>query len=247
MTVVHRIEGTTLPVLIVNLKPGDRIYSSSGGMSWMTQQVEMETNTGGGLGKMFKRALSGESLFIVDYFVNGGEGEVAFAAEFPGQIVELALANGQQMIVQKDSFMCAEKEVDVDMHFRKKFGAGLFGGEGFILQKLTGPGMAFVNFDGEIVKKTLAPGEVLRVDTGHVAMFEPTVNFDVEMVRGFRNLLLGGEGLFLATLRGPGMVWLQTMPMSKLAQRIGQYMPQAGGKGQSGGTNINLGQLLGGE
>jgi uncharacterized protein (TIGR00266 family) len=247
MTVAHRIEGTTLPVLIVNLRPGDRIYSSSGGMSWMTQQVEMETNTGGGLGKMFKRALSGESLFIVDYFVNNGEGEVAFSAEFPGKIIELDLSNGQQMIVQKDSFMCAEKSVDLDMHFRKRLGAGLFGGEGFILQKLTGPGMAFVNFDGEIVQKTLAPGEVLRVDTGHVAMFEPTVDFDIEMVRGFRNILLGGEGLFLATLRGPGTVWLQTMPMSKLAQRIAQFMPQVGGRGQSGGTNINLGQLLGGE
>lgn len=247
MTVAHRIEGTTLPVLIVNLRPGDRIYSSSGGMSWMTQQVEMETNTGGGLGKMFKRALSGESLFIVDYFVNNGEGEVAFSAEFPGKIIELDLSNGQQMIVQKDSFMCAEKSVDLDMHFRKRLGAGLFGGEGFILQKLTGPGMAFVNFDGEIVQKTLAPGEVLRVDTGHVAMFEPTVDFDIEMVRGFRNILLGGEGLFLATLHGPGTVWLQTMPMSKLAQRIAQFMPQVGGRGQSGGTNINLGQLLGGE
>jgi uncharacterized protein (TIGR00266 family) len=246
VTITHRIEGTTLPVLIVNLKPGERVYSSSGGMSWMTQQVEMETNAGGGLGKMFKRVLSGESLFIVDYFVNGGEGEVAFAAEFPGKIVELDLANGQQMIVQKDSFMCAEKQVDVDMHFRKKIGAGLFGGEGFILQKLTGPGMAFVNFDGEIVKKTLAPGEVLRVDTGHVAMFEPSVDFDIQMVKGFSNLLLGGEGLFLATLRGPGSVWLQTMPMSKLAQRIVQFMPRVGG-GQSGGGNINLGQLLGGE
>ena len=247
MTVAHRIEGTTLPVLIINLKPGDRIYSSSGGMSWMTQNVEMDTNTGGGLGKMFKRAISGESLFVVDYYVNNGDGEVAFAAEFPGQIIELDLSNGQQMIVQKDAFMCAEKEVDMDMHFRKRLGAGLFGGEGFILQKLTGPGMAFVNFDGEIIKKTLAPGEVLRVDTGHVAMFEPTVDFDIEMIKGFRNLLLGGEGLFLATLRGPGNVWLQTMPMSKLAQRIAQFMPQVGGKGQSGGTNINLGQLLGGE
>lgn len=246
MTVSHRIEGTTLPVLIVDLKPGDRIYSSSGGMSWMTQQVEMDTNTGGGIGKMFKRALSGESLFIVDYYVNSGEGEVAFAAEFPGKIVELALNPGQQMIVQKDSFMCAEKEVDVDMHFRKRLGAGLFGGEGFILQKLTGPGMAFVNFDGEIVKKTLAPGEVLRVDTGHVAMFEPSVDFDIQMLKGFKNILLGGEGLFVATLRGPGTVWLQTMPMSKLAQRIAQYMPGPR-SGASGGGNINLGQLLGGE
>jgi uncharacterized protein (TIGR00266 family) len=247
MTLTYQIEGTLLPVLLVKLTPGQRIYSSSGGMSWMTQQVEMETNTGGGLGRMFKRALSGESLFIVDYTVNQGEGEVAFASEFPGKIIPLNLANEEQMIVQKDSFMCAEKSVDVDMHFRKRLGSGLFGGEGFILQKLTGPGMAFVNFDGEIVEKTLAPGEVLRVDTGHVAMFQPTVNFDVEIVKGFRNILLGGEGLFLATLRGPGKVYLQSMPMTKLAQKIAQYMPQVGGSGASGGGNINLGQLFGGQ
>lgn len=213
----------------------------------MSDRVEMETNTGGGLGRMFKRALSGESLFIVDYYVNSGEGEVAFAAEFPGKLMALNLANGQEVIVQKDSFVCAEKAVDVDMHFRKRLGAGFFGGEGFILQKLTGPGLAFVNFDGEIVEKTLAPGEVLRVDTGHVAMFEPSIDFDVEMVRGFKNILLGGEGLFLATLRGPGKVYLQTMPLMKLAQKIGQYMPQTGGSGASGGGNINLGQLFGGE
>jgi uncharacterized protein (TIGR00266 family) len=240
MAVQYRIEGTTLPVLTVELNPGDRIYSSSGGMSWMTQQVEMDTNTGGGIGKMFKRALSGESLFIVDYFVNSGQGQVAFSAEFPGKIIELKLADGQQMIVQKDSFVCAEKAVDLDLHFRKRLGAGLFGGEGFILQKLTGPGLAFVNFDGEIVQKTLAADELLRVDTGHVAMFEPTIDFDVEILRGFKNILLGGEGLFLATLRGPGTVWLQTMPMSKLAAKIAQYMPQVGGKGQSGGVNVNL-------
>jgi len=247
MTIQYRIEGTTLPVVTVTLNPNDRIFSSSGGMSWMTQAVEMDTNTGGGLGKMFKRALSGESLFIVDYYVSKGQGEVAFAAEFPGNIVDLQLAEGQQMIVQKDAFMAAEKSVDLDMHFRKKLGSGLFGGEGFILQKLTGAGTAFVNFDGEIVVKELAAGEVLRVDTGHVAMFEPSVDFDVQMIKGFKNILLGGEGLFLATLRGPGKVWLQTMPMSKLAQKVAQYMPQTGGQGASGGGNVNLGQLLGGQ
>lgn len=247
MAIQYRIEGSLLPVLTVALNPGERIYSSSGGMSWMTQQVEMDTNTGGGLGKMFKRALSGESLFIVDYYVNQGQGEVAFSAEFPGKIVDLDLSDGQSMIVQKDSFMCAEKSVDLDMHFRKRFGAGLFGGEGFILQRLTGPGKAFVNFDGEIVEKQLQAGEVLRVDTGHVAMFEPTVDFDVEIMRGFKNILLGGEGLFLATLRGPGRVFLQTMPMDKLAQKIAQFMPQVGGDGRSGGLNIDLGQILGGQ
>jgi uncharacterized protein (TIGR00266 family) len=247
MTVNYEISGTTLPVVTVKLNPGERIYSSSGGMSWMTQQVQMDTNSGGGLGKMFKRALSGESLFIVDYYVTGGPGEVAFASEFPGKIVVVQLGEGEQMVVQKDAFMCAEKSVDLDMHFRKRLGAGLFGGEGFILQKLSGPGLAFVDFDGEIVERDLAAGEVLRVDTGHVAMFQPTVDFDVEIVRGFKNLLLGGEGLFMATLRGPGRVWLQTMPMSKLARKIAQYMPQVGGRGQSGGLNTGLGQLLGGE
>ena len=242
----YRIEGTTLPVVTITLSPGQRIYSSSGGMSWMTQDVEMETNTGGGLGRMVKRALSGESLFVVDYYVDRGVGEVAFSAEFPGKIIDLDLAGGQSVIVQKDSFLCAEKSVELDLHFRKRLGAGLFGGEGFMLQRLTGPGKAFVNFDGEILVKDLKPGELLRVDTGHVAMFEPTVDFDVEVVRGFKNILLGGEGLFLATLRGPGKAYLQTMPMNKLAQKVAQYMPQVGGKGQSGGLNVNVGQLFGG-
>ena len=242
----YRIEGTTLPVVTITLSPGQRIYSSSGGMSWMTQAVEMETNSGGGLGRMVKRALSGESLFVVDYYVDRGVGEVAFSAEFPGKILDLDLADGQSVIVQKDSFLCAEKSVELDLHFRKRLGAGLFGGEGFMLQRLTGPGRAFVNFDGDILVKELQPGELLRVDTGHVAMFEPTVDFDVEIVRGFKNILLGGEGLFLATLRGPGKAYLQTMPMDKLAQKIAQYMPQVGGKGQSGGLNVNVGQLFGG-
>ena len=142
----YRIEGTTLPVVTVTLSPGQRIYSSAGGMSWMTQDVEMDTNTGGGLGKMFKRALSGESLFVVDYYVNRGEGEVAFSAEFPGKILDLDLADGQSVIVQKDAFMCADKSVDLDMHFRKRLGAGLFGGEGFILQRLTGPRQSLCQF-----------------------------------------------------------------------------------------------------
>ena len=156
MTVSYEISGTTLPVVTVKLNPGERIYSSSGGMSWMTQQVQMDTNTGGGLGKMFKRALSGESLFIVDYFVNSGVGEVAFASEFPGKIVVVQLGEGEQMVVQKDSFMCAEKSVDLDMHFRKRLGAGLFGGEGFILQKLTGAGLAFVRSEERRVGKECA-------------------------------------------------------------------------------------------
>ena len=240
------IDGTTLPVVTIELEPGEVIYSESGGMSWMTGNVEMKTHSGGGLGKMFKRAVSGESLFITDFFVNQGRGTVAFASEFPGKIIPFDLKPGESIIVQKDAFMCAEKSVDMDMHFRKQLGTGFFGGEGFIMQRITGPGLAFIEVDGEVIEYDLQPGQQLKVDTGHLAAMEATVDFDVTMLKGFRNILLGGEGLFLASVRGPGKVWLQTMPMSKLAQKIAQFMPQAGGKGSSGGLNIDVGSLLGG-
>ncbi len=245
----YEISGTTLPVVTIQLEPGQKVYSESGGMSWMSGNVEMETHSGGGLGRMFKRTISGESLFITDFFVSRDSGTVAFASEFPGKIIPLELAEGQSMIVQKDAFMCADKSVDMDMHFRKRLGAGFFGGEGFILQRLTGPGLAFVELDGEVVEYDLQPGQLLKVDTGHVAMFEPTVDFDITMLKGFRNILFGGEGLFLATLRGPGKVYLQTMPMLKLARKILQFLPQTkgGGGGSSGGLNIDLGSLLGGD
>jgi len=244
----YELSGTTLQVVTIQLEQGQRIYSESGGMSWMSGNIEMETHSGGGLGRMLKRAVAGESLFITDFFVPGGNGIVAFASEFPGKIIPLDLNAGQEMIVQKDAFMCAEKSVDIDMHFRKRLGTGFFGGEGFILQKLTGPGLAFVELDGEVVEYDLEAGQLLKVDTGHVAMFEPSVDFDVTMLKGFRNILFGGEGLFLATLRGPGKVYLQTMPMMKLARKILQFFPQTkGGKGgSSGGMNIDLGSILGG-
>jgi uncharacterized protein (TIGR00266 family) len=244
----YQIMGTTLQAVIIQLEPGQTVYSESGGMSWMSGNITYNTNTGGGgLGGMFKRAISGESLFIIDYTCSGGRGLVAFASEFPGKIVPLHLGPGQEVIAQKDSFMCAEKSVQMSIQFRRKLGAGFFGGEGFILQKLTGPGVAFVELDGEIVEYTLEPGQLLKVDTGHVAMFEPTVQFDIEMVRGFKNILFGGEGLFLATLRGPGRVWLQTMPAIKLAKRLIQYLPSSSNS-SSGGINLgNLGNLLGGE
>lgn len=243
----YRVDGTTLQVATIELEPGEVIYSESGGMSWMSGNVEMNTTSGGGLGKMVRRALSGETLFITDFFVRSGHGTVAFASEFPGKIIPFNLKPGESIIVQKDAFMCAEKSVDLDLHFRKRLGTGFFGGEGFIMQKITGPGLAFMEVDGEVIEYDLQPGQQLKVDTGHLAIMEATVDFDVTMVKGFRNILLGGEGLFLASVRGPGKVWLQTMPMSKLAQKIAQFMPQMGGRGPSGGTNINLGNLLSGD
>jgi uncharacterized protein (TIGR00266 family) len=241
----YRIDGTTLQVVTIELEPGELVYSESGGMSWMTGNVEMRTHSGGGLGKMFKRALSGEALFITDFYVNNNRGTVAFASEFPGKIIPFDLRPGESIIVQKDAFMCAEKSVEFDMAFRKRLGTGFFGGEGFIMQRITGPGLAFLEVDGEVVEFELQPGQQLKVDTGHLAAMESTVDFDVTMVKGFRNILLGGEGLFLASVRGPGKVWLQTMPMSKLAQKVAQFLPQAGPK-SSGGVNIDLGNLLGG-
>jgi uncharacterized protein (TIGR00266 family) len=222
----YQIIGTTLQAVIMELDPGETVYSESGGMAWMSGNIEMKTSgRGGGLGGALKRAVSGESLFLVEYTSQGGKGLVAFASDFPGKIVPLQLDAGQQMICQKTAFLCAEKTVGMDIHFRRKLGAGLFGGEGFILQKLTGPGMAFVCLDGEIVEYVLGANQVLKVDTGHVAMYEPSVSFEVEMVKGFTNIFFGGEGLFLATLRGPGKIWLQTMPTSNLARAILPYLP----------------------
>lgn len=237
----YKIDGTTLQVLTLELQSGQVIYSESGGMSWMSGNVEMKTHTGGGLGKLVKRAFSGESLFITDFFVNSGTGMVAFASEFPGKIIPFKLEAGQSLILQKDAFMCAEKSVDLDIFFRRKLGAGFFGGEGFIMQKATGPGLVFSELDGEVVEIELGPGQILRVDTGHVAILEPSVGFDISMVKGFRNILLGGEGLFLAKLTGPGKVWLQTMPMMKLAQKVLQFMPKTASSGSGRGFNINLG------
>lgn len=242
----YRVDGTTLQVVTIELEPGEVIYSQSGAMAWMTGNVEMRAHSGGGLGGMFKRAVSGESLFVTDFYVNQGRGTIAFANEFPGKILPFELEAGRSLIVQKSAFMCAEKSVTLDMHFRKQLGTGLFGGEGFIMQKVTGPGFAFLEIDGEVVEYELQKGQQLKVDTGHLAAMEPTVDFDVTMVKGFRNILLGGEGLFLASLQGPGKVWLQTMPLSKLAAKVFEYMPRTGGEGSSGSINIDVGKLLGG-
>jgi uncharacterized protein (TIGR00266 family) len=203
-------------------------------MAWMSANVKMETKTAGGLGKMLGRMFTGESLFLVDYTCSGGTGIVAFASEFPGKIVPIDLAPGQEIVAQKDAFMCAEKSVDVAMHFRKRLGAGFFGGEGFILQKFTGPGLVFTELDGEIVEYTLESGQTMMVDTGYVAMYEPTVDFDIEMVRGVKNIFFGGEGLFLARLRGPGRIWLQTMPMYNLARKVARFVQPSGGSSSSG-------------
>lgn len=221
----YEIKGTVLPMLEIHLEQGEAIYTESGGMAWMSEGIRMETSGRGGLGKMLGRALAGESLFLTTYTCEAAQATIVFTPEAPGHILPVPLQAGYSIIAQKDAFMCAEDSVELEMHFRKRLGAGLFGGEGFVLQKLTGPGTAFVEIAGEVHQYQLQAGQVIKVDPGHIAMYEPTVDYDVEMVRGVSNVLFGGEGLFLATLRGPGRVWLQTMPISNLAGAIRPYIP----------------------
>ena len=221
----YAISGTVLQSLEVQLDAGETMFTESGGMSWMSDGIEMETNTRGGLMSGLGRALSGESLFMTTYTSRVQNGMITFTPEAPGKVLPLQLAPNQMIITQKDAFMCAQGSVKIEMHFRKKLGAGLFGGEGFILQKLTGPGVAFLEIPGEVKEYNLAAGQLLKVDPGHIAAFDPTVNYDIQMVKGLKNIVFSGEGLFLATLSGPGRVWLQTMPIANLARRISKYIP----------------------
>jgi uncharacterized protein (TIGR00266 family) len=250
----YGITGTIMQTVAIDLAPGETVYSQTNCMCWMNDQVAMNTNTGGGLFSGIKRSLSGGSLFVTD-FTAKGPGHVAFAPRFPGKIMPVQLAAGQSLICRKESFLCAEKSVTFAIFFQKKIGAGLFGGEGFILQKITGPGTVFLDLSGEIVEKDLAAGEKLLVHAGHVGVMDPSIHFDVQLVPGFKNILLGGEGLFLATVTGPGHVVLQSMPIMNLAEELAQYLPQPAA-GSGGGSVGNaaaaavvggvLGSLLGG-
>jgi uncharacterized protein (TIGR00266 family) len=222
----YEIHGTTMQTLDVYLSQGETMFTESGGMAWMKGNVDMKTNTKGGLMAGLGRKLAGESLFMTTY--TGQEADevlVVFAPEAPGKILPIKLGQGQSMICQRDAFMCAQGSVDLQMHFRKKLGSGLFGGEGFILQRITGPGYAFLEIPGEVREYTLAAGETMKIDPGYIALFETTIDYDIEMVKGFTNIFFGGEGLFLATLKGPGRIWLQSMPLSNLAGKLAKYLP----------------------
>jgi len=224
----YTIEGGQLPVVVCELNSGEELFTSSGGMSWMNENMVMSSNMEGGLFKGLGRAFSGESMFMATYKAEGGPGLIAFASSFPGSIVALDLAQGQSMICQKRSFLAAERSVTLAMHFQKKFGAGFFGGEGFIMQRITGPGIAFVEIDGAAIEYELTAGQRMKVDTGHVALLQETVSLDITMIKGFKNILFGGEGLFLTTLTGPGHVWLQTMPIENIAGSIIPFLPKKG-------------------
>ncbi len=212
-----KILGDSLPVVTCKLKKGESIVTESGGMSWMDEGIEMKTSTNGGIMKGLGRALAGESIFMNIYTAQKDDVEIAFSSSFPGKVLEFDLQEGETMIAQKRAFLCAENTVDISMHFRKKLGAGFFGGEGFIMQKITGPGKVYLEIDGEVIKKELEAGEKLKVDNGYVAAMTSSVKLDITTVPGLKNIMFGGEGLFLTTVEGPGTVYLQSMPISKLA------------------------------
>jgi uncharacterized protein (TIGR00266 family) len=219
------IKGTTMPLLEFDLNQGQTIYAQSGAMKYMSSSVDMKTSASGGISGIFKRAISGESLFLVYFTATQNGDKLAFGHTFPGNIIPWDVSKST-LICQKRAFLCAKEGVNIDIHFKKSLGTGFFGGEGFIMQKLTGNGMAFVEIDGEAVSLDLAPGESIKVETSAVAMYEESVKMDINFVKGFTNILFGGEGLFLTTLTGPGKIWLQTMPIQSMVAEMSSFFPK---------------------
>jgi uncharacterized protein (TIGR00266 family) len=235
----YDIAGTVMQTVQIDLNPGEAIYSQTHAMAWMNDGIAMNTHTGGGLFAGLKRAMGGGSFFVTEYSAARGPGHVAFAPRFPGTILAKTLGPGQSLICRKETFLCAEMSVTLEIALQQRLGAGFFAGEGFILQRVTGPGAVFLDLSGEVVEKDLAPGERLLVHAGHIGMQDPTVSTDIQMIGGFRNMLFGGEGLFLATLTGPGHIWLQSMPILNLAEEIARYLPGSdNGRGRGGGMGI---------
>ena len=218
----YEIKGGTFPIVVCHLEDGEKMITEKGAMIWMTPNMQMET-VGGGMGKMLSKALSGESMFQNIYTANG-EGMITFGSSFPGRVLPVEIEPCKEFIVQKTAFLASEKGVNLSIHFNKKAGAGFFGGEGFIMQKLSGNGIAFVEIDGDLVEYELGEGEKLVVDTGNVAGFDSTVSIDIQKVPGLKNMIFGGEGLFNTVLTGPGKVWLQTMPIVNVAGAIQPYI-----------------------
>ena len=219
----YQIKGEPTPVVICEVAAGESMITEKGSMVWMSPNMEMQTSAGG-LGKAFGRMFSGESIFQNIYTAKGGPGMIAFASSFPGAIRAVEITPDRPIVVQKSAFLAAEQGVELSVFFQKKVGAGFFGGEGFIMQKLSGRGMAFAEVDGELVEYQLARGQQIIVDTGNVLGFEPTVSIDIRQVSGAKNVLFGGEGLFNTVLTGPGRIWLQTMPISSVAGAIQPYI-----------------------
>jgi len=239
-----RIQGTTMPVLEVLLQPGESVFSEAGELSWMTQSIQMQTHTqmggGGGFFGVIKRVAGGGSIFMTEYSAYGMPGEIAFATKVPGHILPIEVGGGQEFMIHRHGFLCATNQVQIGVGFQQSLGAGIFGGDGFLLQKVSGYGTAWIELSGEVIVKDLRPGETLRVHPGHVGAFSGGVSFQITMVPGLKNMIFGGDGLFLAALTGPGRVWLQTLPISRLAHQILEYGP-----GERRQSNVQSGMVGG--
>lgn len=220
----YEIKGTPLPVVIMTLEAGEQIKTDRGAMSWMSPNMQMSTNAGGGIGKAFGRMFSGESMFQNTYTCQGGQGMIACSSSFPGEILPILVSPTNTIVAQKSAFLASEAGVEMSVHFQKRGGAGLFGGEGFILQKFEGYGYVFLEIDGSVIEYTLAPGQSLIVDTGNLAAMDITVDVNIQTVKGVGNALFGGEGLFNTVVTGPGRVWLQTLPRSVVAGAVAPYI-----------------------
>ena len=236
----YEIEGGNLPVVICYPEAGETLCTESGAMSWMSSNMRMDTNTGGGIKKILGRMFSGESLFLNEYTAMGGTGMIAFASSFPGSIIPYQVTPGNGIIVQKRGFLAMEKGLELSVYFQKKLGKGFFGGEGFIMQKITGNGMVFLEIDGYCKAYDLEAGQSIVVDTGYLAAMSESCTMDIQMVQGAKNIFLGGEGLFHTTITGPGRVYIQSMPVINTAARINPYIKVSDGD-SSGGINIKLG------
>lgn len=236
----YEIEGGNLPVVICYPEEGQTLCTESGAMSWMSPNMKMDTNTGGGIKKMFGRMFSGESLFLNEYTAQGGRGLIAFAASFPGSIIHYEVTPGNGIIVQKRGFLAMEKGLELSVYFQKKMSKGFFGGEGFIMQRITGNGMVFLEIDGYCKVYDLKVGQSIVVDTGYLAAMSESCTMDVQTVQGAKNIFLGGEGLFHTRITGPGKVYIQSMPVINTAQRLTPYL-NINSDNDGGGINIRLG------
>ena len=242
-----RIVGSTMPVLELLLDPGESVISEAGELSWMSQSIAMTTHTqfggGGGFFGAIKRIAGGGTLFMTEYQAQGYQGEVAFATKIPGHILPLEIGPGHEYMVHRHGFLCATPQIQLGVGFQQSLGAGIFGGDGFLLQKVTGNGTAWLELSGEVVMRDLRPGETLRVHPGHVGAFQAGVQFNITRIQGIRNMFFGGDGIFLAALTGPGRIWLQTLPLSNLAHALRPYLPSGGGETS---RDVGAGAVIGG-
>ncbi len=236
-----------MPVLELLLEPGESVISEAGELSWMSQAIAMTTHTqfggGGGFLGAIKRIAGGGTLFMTEYQAQGAQGEVAFATKIPGHILPIEVGPGHEYLIHRHGFLCATPQIQLGVGFQQSLGAGIFGGDGFLLQKITGHGTAWLELSGEVVVRDLRPGETLRVHPGHVGAFQAHVAFNITRIQGIRNMFFGGDGIFLAALTGPGRVWLQTLPLSNLAHALRPYLPSGGGEAT---REVGTGAVIGG-